>query len=133
VNSSWPLAVEEFEKFLSDAGLVLQRRVEDQAVFGNKFLQYCNSDLIIRVISDRETWFVQLAEVAQPGKWYDAERISDILFGNHQTPMFTRQIELFESQWSAIVDLFSVERQQHTRQQLSVLGRKRARRLFPDQ
>ncbi|HWE01863.1 MAG TPA: hypothetical protein VG326_05585 [Tepidisphaeraceae bacterium] len=132
MNSTWPKEVADFEAFLTNAGLVCQRR-EEQAAFGNKVLQYGNASIAVRLVSDRGVWYVEVADAAgRPTDWYDAAILRDLLNGRGDDVLPLRnQIETVEINWPQIVSGFDPAQSKNTHARLALLRRERAQRRFP--
>ena len=123
MSLNWPEAIRDFEAFLQEVGLVCKRRVEDQEAFGNKLLQYGSPNIGVRIVSDRGTWSVEIAEVVtRPDEWYDAAILRDLLVGHGEDVLsLADQIKIVETNWPALVDRFSPLHQQDTHRQIARL------------
>lgn len=132
MDTTWPKVVADFETFLQKVGMAC-RRHEDQAVFGNKILQCENANIEVRVVSDRDVWFVEVADiVTRPNEWYDAAILRDLLLGRGEDVLsLTDQVEIVETNWPAIVGHFSSAQREDTHARLALLRRERAERRFP--
>lgn len=133
METTWPSIVQDFESFLRERGLVLQRRFYDEQTFGNKLLQYGNDSLALRVVLDRDDWSVRVTEVvSKPRKWYDTELLRDLLMGRGEDALsLAAQIEFIQTNWAGIAERFSPERREESHTKLAQLGLERAQRLFP--
>ena len=133
METTWPSAIQDFENFLREAGLVLQQKFYDEQTFGNKLLQYGNDALAVRVVLDRNDWSVSVAEVVtKPKNWYDAALLRDLFMGpGGDAFSLAAQIEFIRTNWSGIVERFSPEHREESHTKLAQVGLERARRLFP--
>src|SRR5882724_1761111 len=97
----WPEVVRDFEGFLTKEGLMFQQRLEDQAAYGNKLLQYGNADILVRIVSDLDIWYIEVAEAnTQPNEWYDAAIVRDLLIGSGEDVLsFTEQMDFIRTNW----------------------------------
>ena len=130
----WPAAIRDFEAFLQEAGLVCQRRGEDQAAFGNKLLQYGSPNIGVRIVSDRGTWSVEIAEVVtRPDEWYDAAILRDLLVGRGEDVLsLSDQIKIIETSWPVLIERFCPAHREDTHRQLALLRKERSKRRFPE-
>jgi hypothetical protein len=133
LESTWPRAVIDFEVFLGKAGLVCRHR-EERAAFNDKSVRCANADLGVRVLSERDVWFVEVADVAtRPDEWYDAAILQDLLLGHGKGVLsLPEQIKFVETNWQAIVGSFGAATAADTHSRLALLRKERAKRLFPD-
>jgi len=129
----WPEVVRDFEGFLTKEGLMFQQRLEDQAAYGNKLLQYGNADILVRIVSDRDIWYIEVAEAnTQPNEWYDAAIVRDLLIGSGEDVLsFTEQMDFIRTNWEAIVQCFGLTRREESHNQLATLRTERVRRRIP--
>ena len=133
MDSNWPRVIDDFAKFLTDAGLQFQSRKEE-AVFNNKVLEYDGQRVNVRIVSDRSIWYVEVADAShQSHEWYDSAILRDLLLGSGEDVLpLQRQIEIIETNWPAIISLFSPSQEEHTHSRLAILREERAKRRFPN-
>lgn len=135
MDSDWPEAVVEYESFLQQMGLQLQRR-EEQPVFSNKVSVFSDGGIAARIVSDKGIWFAEISDQAhRPAKWYDAAIIRDLLFGHgnaSDVPAFPEQAAIVTANWPRILAIFDDTRQEQTHAQLAALKKERAKRRFPN-
>ncbi|MDQ2834433.1 MAG: hypothetical protein M3Y50_11925 [Acidobacteriota bacterium] len=132
-DSNWPRVVDDFAKFLTDAGLQFQTRKEE-AVFSNKTLQYGGQSINVRIVSEKGVWYVEIADAShQSNEWYDAAILRDLILGPGEDVLSLQsQIEIIETNWAAINSLFSPSQEKHTHPRLAILREERAKRRFPN-
>jgi hypothetical protein len=132
MNTVWPNAVTDFEVFLKKEGLVCCER-EVAQVFDNKFVQYENADIAVRVVCDRSFWVIQVADVPiRVNGWYDTAILRDLLIGSGEDVLLLpEQIKIIETNWSAILDRFSAAKREDTRARLERLENERMKRRLP--
>jgi hypothetical protein len=130
-DSDWPETIEDFERFLTSAGLVRQQDIK-KAPFGNKLLQYGNT-IAVQIIRDRNDWFIRIAEpVTHPNIWYPISLIQELLKGGAETgPAIADEIDYVRRNWDAILRVFDAEHREQTHDRLYKLGREGVRKRFP--
>jgi hypothetical protein len=114
----------ELEAFLERNGLVCQRREgPDPNSFGNRVVQYGNSDIGVRLVLDRGIWSVAVADlVGRRGDWYDAAILRDLLFGaSGKALSLPDRIQLIKENWLEIVARFRSDRRDKTHGELAAL------------
>jgi hypothetical protein len=133
MDSNWPRVVDDFTKFLTDAGLQLRTRKEE-AVFSNKILQYDGQRVNVRIVSDKGVWYVEVADAShQSNEWYDTAIVRDLILGPGEDVLsLQNQIEIIETNWPAITGLFSPSQEEHTHSRLAILREERSKRRFPN-
>lgn len=131
-KEGWPEIVAALEDFLKEVGLECERR-EEGASFGNKLLQYGDKVVMVRVVSDRGVWFIEVAgSQAQPVQWYDVAILRDLLAGPGEDVLpLQAQVDFLEKHWSNVVERLSPPELDDSAAQLAVLRHERARRRFP--
>jgi hypothetical protein len=132
MDSTWPNTVVDFERFLSGAGFVCQHRKE-LSTFSNKIIEYANSSVGVRVVSDRGIWFVEVADILnQPKEWYDAAILRDLVLGPGEDVLpLPEQIQIIKENLPTIVRLFDPSEREVTLTRLNLLRKERAKRRFP--
>jgi hypothetical protein len=129
-KAAWPEPIPAFEEFLKSVGLTCLRRETDAAT-GSKLLQYASAIVGVRVAFDGCAWLVDVAAVPpQPGEWYDAALLRDLLVGGqsaHALPL-GQQIEFVRVNWRAIAKAFDPNRRADTHMRLSFLRSERVKR-----
>jgi hypothetical protein len=96
-------------------------------------LQYGNSRIAERIVSDRHKWYVEVAEpVTRPDEWYDAAIVRDLLVGSGEDVLsLTEQINFIQTNWAAIVDCFGPAHREDSHNRLALLRKERVRRRIP--
>ena len=133
MHCKWSEAIAIFETFAERRHLVLIEEKEDSS-FGDRLATYGNGAMSVRLASDRGSCHVQVAEViTRPAVWYDMEILRDHLSGRSDGELSLQaQFDLLESNWGALTDAFGAGNREATHEQLSILRKERAKRLFPD-
>ena len=132
MDSVWPTAVTDFEAFLKKEGLVCRER-EIAKSFDNKFVQYENANIGVRVVCDRSFWSVEIADIAgRPDEWYDTAIVRDLILGLGEDVLkLPEQIKIIEANWSTILDRFSAAKRADTYARLKHLENERMKRRLP--
>jgi hypothetical protein len=127
-DSPWPEPVAALQKFLKGAGLICMCCEIDPE--SGKRLQYGNAIIAVRLVFDRCTWLVEVAEMRfQSTEWYDAAILQDLLSGQSEDVLpLSRQIEIVKANWAAIVRTFGPMQIHDTRMRLAFLRLMRAKR-----
>lgn len=130
--ATWSSEVQEFEAFLVQQGLSRTRR-EESGSFDNKFVEYSDGRVAVRVVCEKSVWHVLVSDaVARPEEWYDAAVIRDLLGGRGKDILpLSSQIAIVETNWQAIRSRFSTKQRDDSHAQLDLLRRARVKRLFP--
>lgn len=129
-ESAWPEPVAGFEEFLKDAGLTCLRR-ETASESGGKLLQYGSVIVGVRLVFDGCAWVVEVAGVpSQPGEWYDAAVLRDLLAGGQSADALplAQQIQFVRANWRAIVRTFDPIRRADAHMRLAFLRWERVKR-----
>jgi hypothetical protein len=122
-ESAWPEPIRAFEEFLKSADLTCLRRETDAAA-GGKFLHYGSVIVGVRFVFDGCAWLAEVAGVpSQPGEWYDAALLRDLLAGGQSADALplAQQIEFVRANWQAIVRALGPDRIHDTRMRLAFL------------
>lgn len=127
-----PETVVSFEAFLVEHGLTCRRR-DNVVKSGNAVIEYGDSKIAVRIVSDRSIWAVRVNDATRPpGKWYDAAIIRDLLFGpGIDVLSLPEQIDIVETHWSLILGSFDSPRRDETHARLLLLGKERLKRRLP--
>jgi hypothetical protein len=129
----WMSTVVKLEAFLTTVGLHIEHQ-EESAAFGDKLFLYKEEYLKVRVISDRNVWFVEVANVqAADSQWFDVAIIRELLFGpgGEDVLSLEQQIDFVEGNWSAISICFGPCQWLQTSDRLSFLREERTKRRLP--
>ena len=130
--SKWPSDVAQFEAFLAQQGLVRTKR-EESGGFDNKVVEYADGRLAVRVVCEKSVWFVEVSDTdGQPGEWYDAAIVRDLLGGSGPDVLSLQdQIAIVRDNWRTIARRFGPSDRAESHARVDRLRKQRVRRLFP--
>jgi hypothetical protein len=130
--AAWPSEVSAFEAFLTQQGLSRTAR-EVSGSFDNRFVEYSDGRLAVRVVCEKSVWHVEVSDVAaRPADWYDAAVLRDLLGGRGKDVLsLSSQIAIVESNWQGIRSQFSARQRDGSHVRLAQLRKERVKRRFP--
>lgn len=128
----WPCFATKLEGFLTRVGLRCDCRKEDLICFGNKIADYSDAAIQVRLVSDRDQWFVEVGP--KGGELFDACLIRDVLRGGVNESFEidpASQFDFVRASWAEIVTALDPVHRKASLASLKAAGDARARRLFP--
>ena len=131
MNSKEAAEIVELEEFLGSKGLNLVLR-KDYGINGDRIIEYAAKDITVQISCDKGIWGILVADpLVLPQKSYDVDLLNDLLDIGGHLETFQVQVVFFKNKWNEVSNLFTGSRKEESHSQLKLLGRARARRLFP--
>lgn len=131
----YPSALLSFMSFLEkENGFVLEEEQYFPKSFGDVITIFSSQDLHVRLMRDRTVWSIEFREDQKPQKWYDLHFIMAVMTGTTgDDPVPLEEYVAFaQSNWKAIVSLFSAENAMQTHATMEFFFRERRKRLYPE-
>src|SRR5229473_7422433 len=80
--------------------------------FGDLALTLRYDNLRMRLVRDRDQWFIEFSEKSLPSEWYDPALIKEVLTGSIGQDVLSldQQVTIVAKDWPKVVELFRGDR-----------------------